>query len=109
MPTPGSSTVPTAAPIAEPLVGEITGSLTVPDSASGTPTLGVFGPSREQVYAPWGRHTAFVRTDLSYDEILAKPGYDYRKSDTHMDSLSVAKVLAAAEALWSRVQAERAA
>ena len=78
-------------------------------AASGTPTLGLFGPSREQVYAPWGRHTAFLRTDLSYDEILAKPGYDYRKSDSHMDSLPVAKVQAAAEALWSRVQAERAA
>jgi len=78
-------------------------------AASGTPTLGLFGPSREQVYAPWGRHTAFVRTDLSYDEILAKPGYDYRKSETHMDTLSVQKALAAAEALWWRVQAERAA
>src|SRR3546814_13431024 len=51
-------------------------------AASGTPTLGLFGPSRERVYGPWGEKTASVRTDLSYDEIVQQPGYDYRRSET---------------------------
>ena len=71
-------------------------------AASGMPTLGLFGPSKVELYGPWGANAAAVRTDLSYDEILAQPGYDHRKSDTHMGSLSVEKAVAAAEALWRR-------
>lgn len=73
-------------------------------AASGMPVLGLFGPSREELYGPWGANAASVRTDLSYDEILARPGYDYRKGDTHMGSLPVEKVVAAAEALWRRTR-----
>ncbi len=72
-------------------------------AAAGTPTLGLFGPSRETRYAPWGPNCAWVRTDQSYDEILATPGYEYRSQETRMDSLSVNKVVAAAQALWARV------
>jgi heptosyltransferase III len=72
-------------------------------AAAGTPTLGLFGPSREAHYAPWGPRAASVRTDLSYDEILATPGYDYRSHKTHMTSLSVDKVEAAAVALLERL------
>jgi hypothetical protein len=46
-----------------------------------------------------------VRTDLSYDAILAKPGYDYRRHDSHMDTLSVDKVFAAARELLARCAA----
>ncbi|MFC3675115.1 glycosyltransferase family 9 protein [Ferrovibrio xuzhouensis] len=73
-------------------------------AASGTPTLGLFGPSRERVYGPWGEKTASVRTDLSYDEIVQQPGYDYRRQDSHMLSLSVDKAQAAAEHLWRYAQ-----
>jgi len=66
----------------------------------GCPTLGLFGPSREQTYGPWGENTAAVRTDLSYDEIVNQPGYDYRKQDSHMLSLSVDKAERAARELW---------
>jgi ADP-heptose:LPS heptosyltransferase len=69
-------------------------------AATGIPTLGLFGPSRETLYGPWGVQAASVRTDLGYDEILATPGYDYRKSDTQMGTLTVEKALAALEALW---------
>lgn len=71
-------------------------------AAMGTPTLGLFGPSREDHYGPWGPRASAVRTDLSYDRILAKPGYDYRRHDTHMESLSVEKVYAAARELLAR-------
>lgn len=71
-------------------------------AATGVPTLGLFGPSRESNYAPWGAHTAVVRTEESYEEIVQAPDYDYLSHETRMGSLSVAKVQAAAEALWER-------
>jgi len=73
-------------------------------AAVGTPTVGLFGPSRESVYGPWGQKTAAVRTDLSYDEIVNSPGYDYRKHDSHMLTLNVDKVQRAAEQLWRYCQ-----
>ena len=68
-------------------------------AASGTPTLGLFGPSREVHYAPWGQRTAVVRTAAAYDELVGGPGYDHRRHDTLMDSLGVDAVEAAATAL----------
>lgn len=69
-------------------------------AASGTLTLGLFGPSRETVYGPWGEKNNAVRTDLSYDEILAQPGYDYTSHQSHMLTLSVDKAQKAAEDMW---------
>ncbi len=71
-------------------------------AASGVPTLGLFGPSRDQRYAPWGARTAVARTSLSYDELIGGPGYDHRTTGTLMDSLSVDAAEAAARDLWSR-------
>ncbi len=71
-------------------------------AAMGVPTLGLFGPSREEHYGPWGERALAVRTELSYDAILAKPGYDYTRHDTHMETLSVDKALAAALDLLAR-------
>lgn len=73
-------------------------------AASGTPTLGLFGPSREELYAPWGPNCATVRTDLTYDEITGAVDYDYRRPDCHMTTLPVDKVVAAAEDLWRRTR-----
>ena len=61
-------------------------------AASGRPTLGLFGPSRDQLYRPyttWGR---VVRTDLSYDEVVPDSSYLSVK-ETLMDTLSVDKVV----------------
>jgi ADP-heptose:LPS heptosyltransferase len=71
-------------------------------AASGVPTLGLFGPSREDQYAPWGANAAFVRTPESFDQIVRAPGYDYRSQETRMGSLSVEAVVEAAIALWRR-------
>jgi ADP-heptose:LPS heptosyltransferase len=71
-------------------------------AAAGAPTLGLFGPSREEHYGPWGPHARAVRTELSYDAILAKPGYDYMRHDTHMETLSVDAAFAAARELLAR-------
>ncbi len=72
-------------------------------AAAGTPTVGLFGPSRESHYAPWGELSTAVRGDLGYDEIFPKD-YDYRAAD-HLDlmsGLSVDRVEQAACALWRR-------
>jgi heptosyltransferase-3 len=72
-------------------------------AAAGTPTLGLFGPSAVEQYAPWGRCTAVVRTVVDYP-----PGYDYRTTDTLMDGLSVAEVEMAARELWRRAVSQAA-
>jgi ADP-heptose:LPS heptosyltransferase len=74
-------------------------------AAAQTPTLGLFGPSKDTLYAPWGKAASAVRTDLSYDEIVSRPGYDHRRTGTLMESLSVEKAEAAARHLWARVEA----
>jgi ADP-heptose:LPS heptosyltransferase len=71
-------------------------------AAVGTPTLGLFGPSREEHYGPWGERALAVRTDLSYDAILAKPGYDHTRHVSHMETLSVDKAETAALQLLAR-------
>ncbi len=73
-------------------------------AASGVPTVGLFGPSRERVYAPWGEKTAAVRTDLSFDEITRRKGYDHRSQESHMLTLSVDKAQRAVENLWQYAQ-----
>jgi heptosyltransferase III len=77
-------------------------------AAMGTPTLGLFGPSLPAQYAPWGQRTAVVRTAKSYAEIVGAPDYDYRTTDTQMDSLSVDAAEAAARRLWASVRGEAA-
>jgi len=77
-------------------------------AAAGAPTLGLFGPSREELYAPWGPRAASVRTDLDFEAIVNDPAYDYRRGESWMGSLSVDKVEAAVEALMSRVRSEAA-
>lgn len=71
-------------------------------AAVGAPTLGLFGPSRDVHYAPWGEHCAVVRTSKSYEEIRSDPSYDYRRHDSWMDTLSVDAVEEAAVSLWQR-------
>tara|TARA_Y100001970_G_scaffold294373_1_gene452150 strand:+ start:55596 stop:56546 length:951 start_codon:yes stop_codon:yes gene_type:complete len=73
-------------------------------AASGVPTLGLFGPSREENYAPWGPHCAFQRTKASYEELIYQPMYDHRQTDSLMDSLTVDMAEQAACDLWDRIK-----
>src|ERR1700694_1390218 len=57
-------------------------------AAAGAPTLGLFGPSPVNQYAPWGRHTAVVRSKQP-PETMFGPGFDHRTTDTLMDGLSI--------------------
>lgn len=70
-------------------------------AAAGVPTLGLFGPSLEEHYAPWGPLGAVARADKSFDEIFP-PNFDHRRTGTLMDSLGVDAVEKAARILWQR-------
>ena len=76
-------------------------------AASGIPTLGLFGPSPIDQYAPWGPATAVARTAIPAEAMYAA-GFDHLTTDTLMDSLSVDAAEAAACDLWSRVTSEAA-
>jgi ADP-heptose:LPS heptosyltransferase len=70
-------------------------------AASGTPTLGLFGPSPEIHYAPYGLNCAVVRTPESCAELMP-PGFDVNISHTLMGNLTIDAVEAAARALIAR-------
>ncbi len=71
-------------------------------AAAGTPTLGLFGPSAEWRYRPWGENAALVRTPESLEELTSAPDYDYRSHRSLMLSLTVDQVVEAAEDVWRR-------
>ena len=73
-------------------------------AAAGIPTLGLFGPSRAEHYAPWGEKCAFIRTEESYDDLVGAPGYDHRTTETLMDGLSVEAVEWAATQLLNDLE-----
>ncbi len=75
-------------------VGNDTGLMHIA-AAAGAPTLGLFGPSPVDQYAPWGLRAAFVRS-TDAPETMFGPGFDHRTTDTLMDGLSVDAVAAAA-------------
>jgi ADP-heptose:LPS heptosyltransferase len=76
-------------------------------AASGVPTLGLFGPSPVEQYAPWGERTAVVRTEQAPASMFPE-GFDHRTTDTLMDTLSVEAAEAAARELWLRTASKAA-
>lgn len=68
-------------------------------AAVGTPTIGLFGPTRDKHYAPWGRHCRTVRTPESAEELTGTPGFDHRRTGSLMENLGVGEVERAANDL----------
>jgi ADP-heptose:LPS heptosyltransferase len=77
-------------------------------AASGVPTLGLFGPSEDRHFRPWGPNAAFVRTPESKGELFARIEFQPRHAQGLMDSLDVDAVEATALALLARAQARAA-
>ncbi|MCB1556535.1 MAG: glycosyltransferase family 9 protein [Alphaproteobacteria bacterium] len=72
-------------------------------AAAGVPTLGLFGPTDDREYGPWGDHCAVVRTPESREELTGFPGYEPKTLDRSlMESLTVEAVLEAASRLSIR-------
>lgn len=73
-------------------------------AAAGTPTVGLFGPSDERRYGPWGEHAVAVRGPRTFDQFLAIDP-ELSQAIRHMSDLPVATVVKAAKALLAKVKA----
>jgi len=75
-------------------------------AAAGAPTLGLFGPSDERLYGPWGDATQVVRGPRSFAQIQAiDPGLS--QPVCHMLDLPVGTVVEAAKALFRATAAPK--
>ncbi|WP_165190599.1 glycosyltransferase family 9 protein [Caulobacter soli] len=77
-------------------------------AAAGVPTIGLFGPSDERRYAPWGPNARAVRGPRTLDQFLAVDP-DLSQAIRHMSDLPVTTVVKAAKALLADVKAAREA
>lgn len=73
-------------------------------AAAGVPTLGLFGPTSDRRYAPWGPSARALRTPESLAEIRARPDYRTDTDKSFMTGLPAATVIAAAEALLAETE-----
>ena len=72
-------------------------------AAAGAPTLGLFGPSDERLYGPWGDKTCVARGPRSFVQIKVKDP-ELSQPVCHMLDLPVPQVLADAKALFEATQ-----
>ncbi len=75
-------------------------------AAAGIPTLGLFGPSDEQHYGPWGEQTRVARGPRTYEQIRAVDP-SFGQALCHMMDLSVETVGEAAEELLAATDGGR--
>lgn len=71
-------------------------------AASGAPTLGLFGPTDERLYGPWGERASAVRAP-GVSVVFGKTSKTVSKTETQMGLLTVAEVVVAAGQLVGRV------
>lgn len=69
-------------------------------AASGVPTVGLFGPTRDRHYGPWGENGLVVRTPETVAELTEWDGYDTNTSGTMMTGLTVEAVARAIDGKW---------
>lgn len=95
----GASLLTTAALLtrADLFVGNDSGMMHLA-SAAGAPTLGLFGPTDERLYGPWGEGTATVRAQ-GQTFIFGKTSRTVSKTESQMVALTVDEVVCAAGGL----------
>ena len=64
-------------------------------AAVGTPTVGLFGPTEKEKYAPFGPHCLVISSPKTPKELMSDPDFHHLTTDTLMDSITVAAVLSA--------------
>jgi ADP-heptose:LPS heptosyltransferase len=72
-------------------------------AAAGAPTVGLFGPSDERRYGPWGPHVRAVRGPRSFEDFLAIDP-NLNQALNHMMDLPVDTVVSAAADLFLETQ-----
>ena len=72
-------------------------------AAAGTPTVGLFGPSDERLYGPWGEHARVARGPRTFEQIKAKDA-ELNQPVCHMFDLRVETVLEQAKAVFEQSQ-----
>ena len=75
-------------------------------AAAGAPTIGLFGPTPDGRYDPWGTNTMQVRGPRSQEEILAELGEGWW-GENAMQDITVDMVYDAAIKLLDRVKADK--
>ena len=74
-------------------------------AAAGAPTVGLFGPTADAIYAPWGPKSVTVRVPRSLEQIRAEEGADFLYSGRNfMEDLAVETVFDAAAALLAKTE-----
>lgn len=73
-------------------------------AAAGAPTLGLFGPSDDRRYRPWGAHAEFLRTPEPVAELMARAQRGEIGPGALMSSLRLDAVEAASRALLMRTR-----
>lgn len=68
-------------------------------AAVGARTLGLFGPSRDEHYAPWGDGNRVIRTPAAYEDYLTPNGLDTALAARLMGEIRTDTVFAAAAEL----------
>ncbi|MEP6150200.1 MAG: glycosyltransferase family 9 protein, partial [Nisaea sp.] len=63
-------------------------------AASGIPTIGLFGPTKDQHYRPWGENGFVVRTPDSAETLMDRLHSDNAAVSTLMDGIEGDHVLA---------------
>ena len=72
-------------------------------AAAGIPTVGLFGPSDERLYGPWGEHARVARGPRTFEQIKAKDA-ELNQPVCHMFDLRVETVLEQAKAVFEQSQ-----
>ncbi|MEM6902553.1 MAG: glycosyltransferase family 9 protein [Pseudomonadota bacterium] len=78
-------------------------------AAVGVPTLGLFGPSDDRIYAPYGIMTDWVRSPVSKADLIRAVDGGERPLESLMDELDFDVVASKAEALVKRAEGEKQA
>lgn len=74
-------------------------------AAAGAPTLGLFGPSDDRLYGPWGRHARALRGPRPFEAFL-EIDPNLNQAVCHMLDLPIDWVVRSARALFSESEAD---